>query len=55
MLQNENLDQTNRVRQGVTGHNVSTVLVLGTIGVVIVFFLAYWYFFASAPNPAGVS
>jgi hypothetical protein len=32
---------TTRARQGVTGHNVRYVLLLGLIGVVIVFALAY--------------
>jgi hypothetical protein len=42
MLQAENRNQTNRARQGVTGHHVRAVLVLGTIGVVIVFAALYF-------------
>lgn len=55
MLQQESREETNRVRQGVTGHNVWAVLAAGTVGVIIVFFLAYLFFFAGAPNPAGVT
>ncbi|MBN9061945.1 MAG: hypothetical protein J0H41_05820 [Rhizobiales bacterium] len=48
MLQKEAREETNRVRQGVTGHNVRLVLAAGTIGVIIVFFLAYLFFFGGA-------
>ena len=36
---------TNRTRQGVTGHNVRYVLLLGIVGVVIAFVLVYAAFF----------
>jgi hypothetical protein len=36
---------TNKVRQGVTGHNVRYVLLFGTIGVVVAFILVYVAFF----------
>jgi hypothetical protein len=55
MLQQEARDQVNRVRQGVTGQNVWVVLALGLVGVTIVFALAYFYYFAAAPNPVGGS
>ena len=55
MLQREAQNETNRVRQGVTGHNVWLVLALGVAGVVIAFFLAYMFYFGAAPNPTGVS
>jgi acid phosphatase family membrane protein YuiD len=55
MLQPEAKEQTNRVRQGVTGHNVWLVLAGGLLGVVVAFFLVYWFFLAGAPNPVGGS
>jgi hypothetical protein len=36
----------NRARQGVTGHNVRYVLVLGLAGVAVGFFVLYMFFFA---------
>ncbi len=33
------------VRQGVTGHNVRYVLIVGTAGVVVLFALIYAYYF----------
>ncbi len=55
MLQQEAKDETNRVRQGVTGHNVWLVLAIGTAGVVLVLLVAYLVYFAGAPNPVGGS
>ncbi len=55
MLQPEAKDDINAARQGVTGHHVRAVLAIGVIGVVIVFLIAYIFFFAGAPNPAGVT
>ena len=37
----------NRVRQGVTGHNVRYVLSLGTLGAVIALVVFYVFFFAA--------
>jgi len=36
------MTDTTRARQAVTGHNVRYVLVLGIVGVVIGFVIAYW-------------
>jgi hypothetical protein len=55
MLQQENQDETNRVRQGVTGHNVRYVLAVGLIGVIVVFMIAYWYLLGSAPSTSGTT
>ncbi|MET0605829.1 MAG: hypothetical protein ABWZ80_05190 [Beijerinckiaceae bacterium] len=53
MLQKEARNETNRARQGVTGHNVWLVLAFGLLGVIVAFFFAYMFFFAGAPNPTG--
>jgi hypothetical protein len=37
---------TNRARQGVTGHNVRYVLLVGIVGVVVAFAIAYIVYFA---------
>ena len=34
----------NEARQGVTGHNVRTVLIVGTLSVIVIFALLLWYF-----------
>jgi hypothetical protein len=38
-------DTTTRIRQGVTGHNVRVVLLVGTIGAAIGLTAAYFVFF----------
>lgn len=55
MLQPEAKNEVNQARQGVTGHHVRMVLTLGVIGVAVAFLIAYIFFFAGAPNPAGVT
>ena len=47
MLQKENTDQTNRLRQGVTGHNVRAVLAIGAVGAIIALALAYFAIISS--------
>ena len=37
---------TTEARQGVTGHNVSTVLVVSLVGVIVAFAIVYALFFA---------
>ena len=41
----ETVVSENRARQGVTGHNVRYVLIASIIGVVVLFALAYAYYF----------
>ena len=38
---------TTRARQGVTGHNVRYVLIVGLAGIIVAFGLIYVFFFAS--------
>ncbi len=41
----ETVISENKARQGVTGHNVRYVLTGGIVGVVVLFALAYAYYF----------
>jgi hypothetical protein len=43
-LSDDSSAATNRARQGVTGHNVRYVLLLGLAGVIIAFIIVYAFF-----------